>query len=187
MGRPVPRLSAFLLLTAAVAALSPAGATGHVVPSPSFVEAGTVAGVELTGPNERDEPMTGFALAVPEGIDIVGAEPTGAWRVAKRTVSQAVWRGGSLSPNEEVAFRVRLKATVPPGPVTVEAEQRYPGGEVVRWDVPLIVVPGPAAPEENLSRALAVGLLGLLVIAGVALVAWRRRTSAGPDGTGPMR
>jgi hypothetical protein len=176
----VPRLRAPLLLALAVAALACGSANAHVVPSPAFVEAGGVSTIELVGPNERDVAMSGFAVTAPEGVRIVGAEPTGSWRVTERSSSAAAWAGGSLSPNDEVAFRIEVEARVAPGPIVLEAEQRYSGGEVVRWEVPLTVVPGPASPEENLSRALAVGLIGVAVIAGVGLVAWRRRVRAVP-------
>lgn len=178
------RLRAPLLVGLAVAVFAPGAATAHVVAAPTFVESGVVSTIELTGPNERDEAMSGFAIAAPEGLRIMDAEPTGAWRVTERSPSRAVWAGGSLAPNEEAAFRIEVEAIAEPGPIVLGAEQRYPGGEVVRWEVPLTVVPGPASPGENLAQAVTVGLLGLAVIAGVALVAWRRRLGGGHGADG---
>jgi uncharacterized protein YcnI len=182
--RPVLRLGASLLLAVTLVALRADASSAHVVPSPSFVESGAVTVVELAGPNERAGPMTGFAIRAPEGIRIVDAEPTGTWRVVERTATQTVWVGGSLPPNEEVSFRVELEATAAPGPVALEAEQRYPEGEIVRWQVPLTVVPGSGTADQNLGAALVVGLVGLLVIALVVSIAWRRgvRAQGGADG-----
>jgi uncharacterized protein YcnI len=169
-----------LVATALALLVSPTSAA-HVIPSPAFVESGSSATIELAGPNERDEPMTGFAVLAPEGIRIVRAEPEAPWSVVETGPSQAAWAGGSLAPDEEVTFRVEIEATAPPGPVALEAEQRYPGGEVVRWDVPLTVVPGAEEQGQNLAAALAVGAVGLLVIAAIALVAARRRSRSLPE------
>lgn len=173
---PRPGATRLALVAIAVAALLPASASAHVIPSPAFVETGSVTTVELAGPNEREEPMTGFAITAPEGVRIVRAEPEGAWQVVTASASQATWAGGSLAPDEEVVLRVELEATTAPGPVVLEAEQRYAGGEIVRWDVPLTVVPGADEQTRSLGAALAVGAVGLLVVAGVALLTWRRRS-----------
>lgn len=162
----------------ALACAAPA-ASAHVVPSPGYLEAGSVTPIDLAGPNERDEPMTGFAVTVPLGVRLVGVEPAGAWRVAEESATSARWEGGRLLPGEELVVRVRLRAEAP-GAVSLVSEQRYPGGEVVRWQVPLVVLPPASESSQNLGAALAVGILGLLVLSGVALVAWVRRTRV-PD------
>ena len=79
------------------------------------------------------------------------------------TATQANWTGGSLAAEDEVAFRLELETTAAPGPVSLTAEQRYPGGEVVRWDVPLTVVPGAPEEERSLGVALAVGADGVMM------------------------
>jgi hypothetical protein len=171
-------------LVAALALVHAAAPHAHVIPSPTFVESGATATVELAGPNERTEPMTGFAILVPDGIRILRAEPEGPWQVVEASASQTAWAGGSLAPNEEVTFRVELEATMRPGPTTLDAEQRYPGGDVVRWEVPLTVVPGAQERDPNLAAALAVGAVGLLVLAAIAFFAWRRRSRPLPgDGS----
>lgn len=162
----------------ALACTAPA-ASAHVVASPGYLEAGSVAPIDLAGPNERDEPMTGFAVTVPMGVQLVGAEPAGAWRVVAASATAARWEGGRLLPGEELVVRVRLQAEAP-GAVSLVSEQRYPGGAVVRWQVPLVVLPPAGENSQNLGAALAVGILGLFVLSGVALVAWVRRTRV-PD------
>ncbi|MFO7572513.1 MAG: hypothetical protein R6W48_07945 [Gaiellaceae bacterium] len=169
-------------LAAALAVLGGAGpAQAHVVPEPSFVAAGATTRVGFAGPNERDERMTGFAIFAPEGVRIVRAHASEGWQVADADEARVTWTGGSLAPNEEETFHVELEATTPPGPAALEAEQLYPGGEVVRWDVPLTVVPAAESPGQNLGWTLVAGLVGLLVAVAVVAFAWRRR-SAPPDG-----
>ncbi|MCS7006562.1 MAG: hypothetical protein RMM28_03035, partial [Thermoleophilia bacterium] len=127
--------------------------------------------------NERREPMTGFLVTVPAGLRLVRAEPVGDWRVAEATATSAAWEGGRLLPGEELVVRVSLEADTP-GAVALTSEQRYPGDEVVRWQVPLVVLPPAEETSQNLGTALAVGILGLLVLTGIAVVAWVRRTRA---------
>lgn len=171
----MPRPAAALAATLA-GLLGAATAGAHVVPSPSLVESGRAVTVGLAAPNERDEPMTGLAILAPTGVRIVGAEPAGEWRVSETSPSRAALAGGAVAPGAEVTLRVELEAAVPPGPVTLEAEQRYPGGEVVRWDVPLTVVPGGGQGDHDLAAALAAGVLGLTALSGVAVLSWRRRS-----------
>jgi len=123
-----------------------ASAAAHVTLTPSFLAADSTTSLRLSGPNERGEPMTGFAVTVPTGLRIVEAHPMGAWRseVDGRT---ATWSGGSLTPEAEATFTLQLEASVEPGTLKLEAEQLYPGGAVVRWPIALTVVPGSGVHE----------------------------------------
>ena len=159
---------------AALAVLVTAGfARAHVVPEPSFVEAGATTRVGFAGPNERDEPMTGLRLRVPSGISIVSAHGRPGWtETASR--DEALWSGGSLAPGSEETFDVELIAPPDPGPLVLEAEQLYAGGDVVRWDVPLTVVPGEET-SSGPSRAAALGIAAALVLVAAGIVALARR------------
>jgi hypothetical protein len=54
--------------------------------------------------------------------------------------------------------------------------QLYPSGETVKWPASLTVVPGPEDERsQSLAWALAAVIAGLVVVAGVAVLAWRRR------------
>jgi uncharacterized protein YcnI len=158
----------------AVALLLAAPAGAHVVATPAFLPSGSSKSITFSGPNERDEPMTSFALTVPSGLVIEHAHEVGGWDESIDG-STATWTGGSLAPNVEVAFGITLEADVDPGVVELQAEQRYDDGSVVAWPVALTITPAEESPSENLALAGVVGLIGVLVVVAIAMVAWRRR------------
>jgi hypothetical protein len=119
--------------------------------------------------------MTGFVVKAPPGLEIEHAHPADGW-TEQLTGSTATWTGGPLAHLALADFEISLKATAPPGPVVLESEQRYDSGAVVRWPVSMTVVPGNEN-SQNLALAGIVGLIGLLVVGGVAVLAWRRRTA----------
>jgi len=125
-------------------------------------------------PNERDEPMTGFSVTVPSDFVIVHAHPADGWD-SEGDASTATWSEGSLAPGAEEKFGLELEAPTGPGPATLQATQRYPGGEVVEWPVVLTVLPATDSPSENLGWAVVTAGIGLLVVVAIAVLAWRRR------------
>lgn len=156
----------------ALALAAPAAA--HVAVTPPFLAAGSSDSVELSVPNERDEPMTGFSLTVPSGFEIVQAHPADGW---DRTFSDstATWTAGALSSGASATYSVELKTPAVPAVVELEAVQRYDDGAVVRWPVAFTVTPADESSSQSLALAAVVGLLGVLVVAAIAAVAWRRR------------
>ena len=151
-------------------------AAAHVVATPAFLPSESSESVTFAAPNERDEPMTSFALTVPEGVVIEHAHEVEGWDESLDG-STATWTGGSLAPDVEVAFGATLEANLDPGVVELQAEQRYDDGSVVAWPVALTITPAEESPSENFALAGVVGLLGVLVVAAVAMVAWRRRSA----------
>jgi hypothetical protein len=166
---PVVGAASIALATAQVA-------VAHVVATPAFLASESSASVTFAGPNEREDPMNAFTLTVPAGLEIVHAHELEGWDESV-TGSTATWLGGPLAPDEEVAFGMTLEADTEPGVVVVEAEQRYPDGAVVSWPVSLTITPAEESPSQNLALAGVVALVGLLSVAAVAVLAWRRRTS----------
>jgi hypothetical protein len=120
--------------------------------------------------------MTGFVVKAPPGLVIEHAHPADGW-TENVAGSSATWTGGPLAHLALADFEVSLKATAAPGPIVLESEQRYDSGAVVRWPVSMTVVPGNEENSQNLLLAAVVGVIGLLVVAAVALLAWRRRTA----------
>lgn len=149
-------------------------AQGHVTVAPAFVPAGETATLTLTAPNEREQPMTGFAVSASDGLQIIQAVPDIAWPSTLRN-GAAVWYG-RLAPGDEATFTVRVEAWATPGPAKVLVTQRYPGGKTVEWPIALTVTPAPDEPTQQIDRALVAALVGLLVTVGVVGLAWRRRT-----------
>lgn len=148
----------------------------HVVATPPFVPSGSSESVTFSGPNERDAPMTAFALTVPAGLEIEHAHETEGWEESIDGLT-ASWLGGPLAPNDEIDFGVTLAAEVDPGVVQLDAVQQYPDGSTVSWPVALTITPAEEGPSQNLALAGVVGLIGVLAVVAVALLAWRRRSA----------
>jgi len=158
-------------------ALTLAGpAAAHVVATPAFLPAGDPGTLSLTAPNERDEPMTGFAVTVPSEFLIVHAQPAPGWEVTVEGAT-AAWTGGSLASSSGAMFALELEAPTEPGPAVLEAAQLYPGGEIVRWPVTLTVTPAAETPSQNLGWAVVTALVGLVVITAIGVAVLRRARS----------
>ena len=151
-------------------------ASAHVFPTPQFLPSQSTESVILDVPNERDEPMTGFVVTAPAGLEIEHAHPANGWDEEVYD-SSARWTGGSLAGLATTRFGISLKAATEPGPVELETELLYESGALVRWPVPMTVTPAEASPSQNLALAGVVGLIGVLLVAAVALLAWRRRAA----------
>jgi hypothetical protein len=167
-------------LVAAIAALIGIAAAGpaaaHVIAGPAFVPSGSSESVMFSGPNERDVPMTAFTLTVPAGLEIAHAHEVVGWDESF-DASTATWLGGSLAPDAEIGFGITLDADVEPGVVELQAVQRYGDGAEVSWPVALTITPADESPSQNLALAGVVGLIGVLLVAAVAMLAWRRRSA----------
>jgi hypothetical protein len=166
-----------ILVCSAVTLASAASGAAHVIPFPSFIPAGESQLVELSFPNERDRTMVGFSVAAPSGVEIVHAHTAEGWQETFDG-SKATWRGGSLAPEAATTFSVELRAETEPGPVELEAEQLFDDDARVDWPVALTVTPATEPPSQNLALAGVVGLVGLLVVAAVVALAWRRRAGS---------
>jgi uncharacterized protein YcnI len=165
-------------LAAAVAALiglaAANSAAGHVIAQPGFVPSGSSESISFSGPNERDAPMTAFALVAPDGLEIEHAHEVDGWNESLEG-STATWTGGSLAPDVEATFGATVRAVAEPGVVQLSAEQRYDEGAVVRWPVAITITPAEDSPSQNLALAGVVGVIGVLVVVAIAMVARRRR------------
>jgi hypothetical protein len=121
--------------------------------------------------------MTGFSIVAPPGLLIEHAHVVEGW-TEKVEGSTAIWTGGSLPPENEIAFGATLAAEAEPGFVEVVARQSYADGGVVRWAVPITITPAEESPSQNLALAAVIALVGVLLVVAIAMVAWRRRTAA---------
>jgi len=171
-----------IIAIATIGLLLAGPAAAHLSVDPAFLAVGSKQRIVLTVHNDRDEPMTGFRLTVPEELRVLGTGGTEGWNeVVERAT--ATWTGGSLEPFRPVSFEVDLEAaTVEPGAVELHGDQLYAGDESVRWPVELTVVPPGGSPGEDGAfggTAIAVlAVLGVLVVASFGLVFWQRRRAS---------
>ena len=150
-------------------------ASAHVVATPGFLPSGSSESITFSGPNERNDPMTAFALTVPAGLVIEHAHEVESWDESIDG-STATWNGGPLVSGMEVGFGMTLAADTQPGLVELQAEQRYADGSVVSWPVVLTITPETESPSQNLALIGVIALIGVLAVVAVAMLAWRRRS-----------
>ena len=152
-------------------------ASAHVVATTPFIASENSRLIELQAPNERSEPMTSLVVRAPSSLVIHHTRQPKGWSGIAEGAS-ATFAGGSLPPGKVATFGVYIKADAGPGTQTLEADQRYDSGAVVTWQVPLTVTPAAKTPSQNLALAAVVGLIGILVVAAIGMLAWRRRATA---------
>jgi uncharacterized protein YcnI len=154
-------------------------ASAHVISTPTYVASKGSETFELSGPNERQKPMTSFTITVPAGLEITHAHPVDGW-TEQVSASKASWTGGSLAPGADLAVTVTVKATADPGTLQMKADQGYADGGIVTWQVPITVLPPATSPSQNLALAGVVGFIGVLIVVAVAVLALRRRSPPAP-------
>ena len=162
--------------------MTSSAASGHVVPVPQFLATGAVTTVSFAVPNERPEAMSGVTVSVPAGVRIVRAHPSPGW-AETLDGSTATWRGGPLAHLTVETFRLDVDVSARPGPITLNTRELYPSGATVDWPATLTVVPGPDDEQpESVGWGLiaAIAGVGLIFIAGLAVLAWRRKAHPGP-------
>ena len=164
-----------LLGISAGALVLAAPATAHVTVAPAFIAAYDTQKLVFAAPNERDTPMTGFSVTVPEGFEIVDAGHQTDWHPVVLG-SKVTWSGGSLPAGEEATFTLALKGPASPGAVQLSGDQLYASGDVVHWPVAFTVVLG-TKPSEHLGLAAIVAGGGLVFTVLFVVVAWRRRAT----------
>jgi uncharacterized protein YcnI len=160
----------------ALVLLFAAPASAHVVATPAFLPSESSRSISLAGPNERDDPMSGFRITAPSGLVIEHAHEVEGW-TATFGDSTAEWTGGSLAPDSEQTFGITLEADAEPGVLELTAEQLYADGAVVSWPVAITVTPAEESPSQNLALAGVIGLIGALLVVAIAMLAWRRRSA----------
>jgi len=150
-------------------------ASAHVVPVPQLLPTG-IRTVSFAVPNERAETMSGVTIGVPAGFRILHARPAAGW-TATVDGSTATWQGGPLAHLAIETFRLELDVSSNPGLATLDTVQLYPSGATVKWPATLTVVPGPddeESPDVGWELIAAIAGVGLIVFAGVAVLARRR-------------
>lgn len=171
-----------MLLALVVALVLPSAGSAHIIPRPAFIAQGAETTISLDVPNERAPHATvGVVITVPRGIMVVSAEPTPGWKaaIAGQTVQ---WVGNRLTGGKMATFGVGLLTDLAPGPVTLDAVQRYDDGQSVTWKIPFSVVPGaePASSSgSNRGRAAISAAIAIVIVVGslaLLLRSRRRRT-----------
>ncbi len=147
------------LLAVAVLAV-PMRAAAHVTVAPSEVLVSSRQTFAVSVPNERDVPVVGVRLVVPEGLTSVRAHAKPGWTIQVATTgegedvntSEIIWSSAGsdvpVSMKDEFLFGARLPADA--GELQWKAYETYADGTVVAWEQE----PGSQRPA-SVTRVLA--------------------------------
>lgn len=126
--------AAFLLFASPVFA--------HVVVTPNQANIGAFQVFTVGVPNEKEIPVTGLRLVLPQGLKHVSPNVKSGWTIQTKstgegesaTISEIIWTGGSIPSGQRDDFL--FSAQVPAEATTLDwkAYQTYKDGTVVSWD-----------------------------------------------------
>ncbi len=125
-------------LASVLIAVSPGSAFAHVVVSPSEALTGEYETFTTSVPNEKDIPVTGIRLVIPDTIELVTPTVKQGWEIQTKKngekVTEISWTGGSIAPElrDEFTFSAHLSSSA--GDINWKAYQTYQDGSVVAWD-----------------------------------------------------
>jgi uncharacterized protein YcnI len=174
-------MRAAALALAAIAALAfPASAAAHVLLSPNTAAPHSFMLYTVLSPNERDSPLTGLSLTIPESLEVDAVADTPGFTESELTdqshrIVGLRWSGGRVAPGKLALFH--FTGTVgDAGTIHLTGLQTFANGTTEVWRTPQIVV-AAAADSDSSSDILARALSAIaVVLAAIAVViAWRRR------------
>lgn len=125
-------------LASLVVLAAPASTFAHVVVKPSEALTGAYQTFTTSVPNEKDIPVTGVRLVVPDAVESITPTVKQGWNIETKKdgekVTEISWTGGTIAPElrDEFTFSAHLPAEA--GDIHWKAYQTYQDGSVVAWD-----------------------------------------------------
>lgn len=118
-------------------------AGAHVVVKPAEVPAASFQTFNAGVPNEKDVPVTGLKVIIPQGLKHVSPTVKSGWQIdiekegqdEAATVKSISWTGGSIPAGFRDDFTFSAQAPAKAGELRWKAYQTYQDGQVVAWDL----------------------------------------------------
>lgn len=133
--RKLVALGAFV---AVIIVAAPGLAFAHVVVTPNEALTGAYETFTTSVPNEKDIPVTGIRLVIPDSIESVTPTVKPGWEIqTKKTgdrVTEITWTGGTIAPELRDTFTFSAHMPAKAGDIYWKAYQTYQDGSVVSWD-----------------------------------------------------
>ncbi len=126
----------------ALFALSITSIFAHVVVKPDTVGIASYQTYTVGVPNEKEVPVTGLRLIIPEGLQSVTPNVKQGWTITLKKeesgedskVTEISWTGGAIPPGQRDDFLFSAKAPVQETTLQWKAYQTYKDGTIVSWD-----------------------------------------------------
>jgi uncharacterized protein YcnI len=141
-----------LSLISAITILAvPVTTYAHVVVKPAEVAPGAFQTFTTGVPNEKDVPVTGLRVVIPEGVMHVSPNVKPGWQIKitksgdgeDAKVTEIEWTGGSIPAGQRDDFVFSAQAPATASTINWKAYQTYQDGTVVAWDK------DPAAAKDS--------------------------------------
>jgi len=134
----INKIVAVGLIASALIVVTPNLAAAHVVVSPSSALTGEYETFTTSVPNEKEIPVTGLRLVIPDSIESVTPTVKSGWEIAitkkDDKVTEISWTGGSIPAEQRDEFTFSAHLPSKAGDITWKAYQTYKDGSVVAWD-----------------------------------------------------
>lgn len=134
----IGKVIVFGALASALIIAVPSAASAHVVVSPSNALTGAYETFTTSVPNEKEIPVTGLRLVIPETVESVTPTVKPGWEIeiTKKDdkVTEISWTGGSIPAEQRDEFTFSAHLPAKAGDITWKAYQTYQDGSIVAWD-----------------------------------------------------
>ncbi len=201
---PMKKLVTSIISSLAIL-LVPAAAFAHVTVKPAQVAPAAFQTFTTGVPNEKEIPVTGLRLVIPDGLKHVSPNVKPGWQVnvtktgtgEDAKVTEISWTGGTIPAGQRDDFLFSAQAPASDTTLVWKAYQTYQDGTVAAWDQK----PGdshsegstpysetkvsedkaatdaaPATNDENESRAnVAVALSVVALVSALAIPTLKRK------------
>ncbi len=173
-------MRAAALALAAIAALAfPASAAAHVLLTPNTVAPHSFMLYTVLSPNERDSPLTGLSLTIPESLEVDAVADTPGFTESELTdqshrIVGLRWSGGRVAPGKLALFHF-TGSVGDAGTIHLTGLQTFANGTTEVWRTPQIVVGAAAGSSGSDTLARALSAVAVVLAATAVVIAWRRR------------
>lgn len=131
-----------ILSTLSIFFFSVVPAYAHVVVKPDTVGISAFQTFTIGVPNEKDSPVVGLRLVIPEGLNYVSPNVKSGWTIEVKKsgeeenskITEISWEGGSIPVGQRDDFL--FSAQVPGNETTLKwrAYQTFQNGDIISWD-----------------------------------------------------
>jgi len=136
--RIASKLALFGALAVAFTLATPVAAFAHVVVTPNEALSGAYETFTTSVPNEKDIPVTGIRIVIPDSIESVTPTVKPGWEIELKKsgdkITEIIWTGGTIPAEQRDTFTFSAHLSEKTGDINWKAYQAYQDGTVVSWD-----------------------------------------------------
>lgn len=126
------RVLKVLVLGVVLTLIASSVAWAHTTVSPGQAAAGGSQTYTVNAPGEKDVPIVGGGVEVPDGFEVTEVPRTPGWE-SEMEDGSLVWKGGKIAGGEEQEFTFVARAPQEPGEYKFSTSDTYEDGSVSEW------------------------------------------------------